>query len=156
MGWTWRPDLLTTSMRDRVRFRIGDIDQSRPVFRDEELDYMLLAAGATATVNDGVVLMAAVSAVRAWMQRVQVSRDASAGAGGPLELYARVATLKQLLGDLEAERARRRTHAPYAGGTSIDDRDTRDSDNDRVPFAFPDAGEAARDNWDTTQDPDDD
>lgn len=125
MTWTYSGDP-TSSARDQLRYRIGDTDQSSPLLSDEELDFELAEVS-------GSVARAAPSAAEEILSRFARQVDKSVGdlrisASQRHAQYARtVAKLKKSL---------RRGAAPWAGGISVSDKESRAADTDSVEPAF--------------------
>lgn len=126
MNWTYGNSPLT-SVRDEVRFLVGDTNARDPMISDDEIAYVLERYA-------GAALPAALEAARALFMRYCGEVDESVG---PVSisfsqrkdgLRERIAMLEGRLG---AELA-----VPYAGGISRADVRSVESNPDRVPPLF--------------------
>lgn len=130
MTFTYAMDM--TSQRDRVRLLLGDTDASAALLQDEELA-AFLAGGPLGQANDYLAAVLAGQAVLGKYSHTSV--DLSAG-GTSASLAQRVEHLRQMLPIWRAQATARTTAAPYVGGTSISEKQSREADSDRVPPAF--------------------
>lgn len=125
---TWSYNEALTSSIDKVRFLVGDTDESDPQFQDEEIAWAL-------TVSSDVY-MAAIIVCRAAIARYsrQVSKsvgDLSISASEKAQHY------RDLVSDLEQQAAMTAlVPIPYAGGRTISDMETDETDADLVQPAF--------------------
>ncbi len=115
----------SSSTRDLVRFKIGDTDSASPILADAEVDYLLLNEGSTAQA----ILAAALEVLTRFARQVDKTV-------GPTQIAAsqRHAQYKETVERLKREF--RRGSVPFAGGISIDDKERRIDDDDRVRPAF--------------------
>lgn len=120
--WTYSGDP-ATSNRDAVRFLIGDTDESKPLVSDEEIAWEL-AQNNNNIYRAGAVLANTVAATFA--QAVQTKSVGSLS----ITYAARAESYNQLARRLAARVRTKSTIAPYAGGTSITDKQTREQDAD--------------------------
>lgn len=123
MTWTYSTAL--TADRDKVRIAIGDTATADQQFSDEEIAYFL-------TVNT-TVRGAAIVAVEALIAKYSRQTDRKVG---PLDVSAsqRVKGYQALLATLRAREAT--AASPFAGGISINSKQTYEEDDDLVQPAF--------------------
>jgi hypothetical protein len=124
MSWSYS-DALTTD-RDKLRFRIGDVDTNDQLLSDELLDALLDARASP--------ILAAIDAVEGILAKFAREIDRSAlGLGGPRSQKTQF--YRDLLKELRAQAARGDTDVFFGGG-SISQRDSNldDSDLPRTPF----------------------
>lgn len=128
MAWTYSGDP-STSLKDAVRFEIGDTDATDPILQDEEIAYVI-ANRTVGGVNPNVYLVAAEAAddVSAKFAR-QVNKNV-----GRLRVNAENKAIhyKTLANDL-------RKKAPvawYSGGLTNTDKSMLPQDQDAVQPAF--------------------
>lgn len=121
MTWTYSGDPSSTS-RDAVRFLIGDTDNTSQLVTDEEIAYMLTQEGSTSSAAARVCRSLAAKYARFMDQSV-----------GDLNIsYSqRFSQFSEMAAKLESD-ASSRVGIPYAGGISQTDKDSRESDTDRV------------------------
>lgn len=119
--WTYSGDPSSTS-RDAVRFLIGDTDNTSQLVTDEEIAYMLTQEGSTSSAAARVCRSLAAKYARFMDQSV-----------GDLNIsYSqRFKQFSEMAAKLESD-ASSRVGIPYAGGISQSDKDSRESDTDRV------------------------
>ena len=123
MAFTFDPALSTD--RDKVRFKIGDVDSGAPLLQDETVDALLV-------INAGV-LETSIAAVKAILAKL--SRDADKTALGiTSNLSQKSAQYRAVLRDLEAEAEDCPTI--YFGGASRSETLDLESDPDFVRPAF--------------------
>lgn len=121
MTWTYSGDPSSTN-RDAVRFLIGDTDNTSQLVTDEEIAYMLTQEGSTSSAAARVCRSLAAKYARFMDQSV-----------GDLNIsYSqRFKQFSEMAAKLESD-ASSRVGIPYAGGISQSDKDSRESDTDRV------------------------
>lgn len=121
MTWTYSGDPSATN-RDAVRFLIGDTDNTSQLVTDEEIAYMLTQEGSTSSAAARVCRSLAAKYARFMDQSV-----------GDLNIsYSqRFKQFSEMASKLESD-ASSRVGIPYAGGISQSDKDSRESDTDRV------------------------
>lgn len=122
--WTYNTSPGTSSSegrRDAVRLLLKDTQAASPLFQDEEIEFFL-------SVNGSNVWRAAADAAEGLS-----AREAESKSVGDLAISGFGTTWAKV-----AERYRSRANsrvAPYAGGISVIDKETRVADTDRVsPF----------------------
>jgi hypothetical protein len=105
---TWSYDESLPTDRDKVRFRIGDIDTEEQLLSNETLDTLL-------TIRDDVVL-ASIDAVEGILAKFAREIDRQAlGLGGPRS--QKTLHYRELLKELRAEAARSSTGIFFGGGS---------------------------------------
>lgn len=121
MTWTYSGDPSSTS-RDAVRFLIGDTDNTSQLVTDEEIAYILTQEGSASSAAARVCRSLAAKYARFMDQSV-----------GDLNIsYSqRFKQFSEMAAKLESD-ASSRTGIPYAGGISQTDKDSRESDTDRI------------------------
>jgi hypothetical protein len=114
--------------KDQVRFLIQDLNDTSPMFQDEEIDWVL--------TQEANVYMAAAS-----LCDIRVTQVGGGGKGikrkkvGDLDITYNADHFKSLAANL---RARGLGHqVPYAGGISVGDKTAQKQDNDWVRPAVP-------------------
>lgn len=105
--WSYSGDP-TTSKRDAVRFKIGDVVPSDALLTDAEIDFCVESEG---SINEAAIA-AAKALVAKFARQVAVSEDKVSKA-----LQQRVEHFRQLVVSLTANR-HKRTLGIYAGGIS--------------------------------------
>lgn len=124
MSWSYDESLPTD--RDKVRFRIGDIDTEEQLLSNETLDTLLVIR------ND--VVLASIDAVEGILAKFAREIDRQAlGLGGPRS--QKTLHYRELLKELRAQAARGSTGIFFGGGsvaakTSI----LNDTDKPKAPF----------------------
>jgi hypothetical protein len=128
MAWTYSGDP-TASVRDRVRFLIGDTDSSAPEMTDAEIDAMIEAAG-----NEPYA--AAVSC--AYALAAKYARKVDKSIGDLSISWGKVAQgYRELVQQLRVQAAGAAgVLAPYAGGLSKSDKEGDQEDSDMVQPNF--------------------
>lgn len=127
---TWSYNTALTASKDQVRLLIGDTDTTDQQLQDEEIAYLL-------TQSPNVYRCAAQACDTL---AAKYARQINVALGGPIQsARADAAERSQhyttLAASLRAQ-ATRRSAGPYAGGISQADKETRESDTDRVGPAF--------------------
>lgn len=127
MAWTYTGNP-ADSDRDAVRFLIGDTDTTDEQLQDAEIDWLL--------TEQGSVYGAAIESARALSAKYarQVTKSV-----GDLKLQAsdKAAHYRALVEDLEkASATSNLVPIPFAGGISVDDKNTREDETDRVEPRF--------------------
>jgi len=132
MACGYNPTLATD--KDKVRFNLGDVGPQTWLLTDEEIG-ALLASGASVTLSTG---LAAQSLAARYAQVVDhsIGGDISVSAGQLFDHYSKLATLYIERGGGEWA-VSSLAIAPFAGGISQADVDTRNQDPDRVPPLLP-------------------
>jgi len=116
----------SSSNRDAVRFLVGDTDKCEPQLDDREIDFLL--------IQDGNPISAAACAADALAAKYarQVDNDSGSNSDSASQrstaYLALAAELRRKLG--------RRAVAPFCGGISVADKQTRENDSDRVAPSF--------------------
>ena len=124
MSWTYS-DALTTD-RDKLRFRIGDVDTNDQLLSNETLDALLDTRASP--------ILAAIDAVEGILAKFAREIDRSAlGLGGPRSQKTQF--YRDLLKELRAEAARGDTSIFFGGG-SVSEKESNldDSDAPVTPF----------------------
>lgn len=125
-SWSYDPSSLATSVKDQVRFHLGDTDESSPQVFDEEINF---AVGLRGTAYGAAALCA-----RALVAKY--SRLVSMSADGVSQQFSNLAHQFAILAaELEAK-VTIFSSAPYAGGISIADMRAMLANTDRVPELF--------------------
>lgn len=125
MTWSYNTALATT--KDQVRFEIGDTDSTAELLQDEEI--------AWAITQEATMWGAAARCCEAISRNFLRKADVRIGRGGTTLTYS---TAAQQYADM-AKAFRRRANAmnaPWAGGTSIDDKLSLASDPSLVQPIF--------------------
>jgi hypothetical protein len=124
MSWSYSDNLSTD--RDKLRFRIGDVDSTDPLLTNELLDSLL------ATRGDPT--LAAINAVEGILAKFAREVDRSAlGLGGARSQKSQF--YRELLKELRAEAARGSTGV-FFGGASIAAKEALLSDSDKPVTPF--------------------
>lgn len=121
MTWTYSGDPSSTD-RDAVRFLIGDTDNTSQLITDEEISYMLAQEGSSSS--------AAARICRSLAAKYARYTDQSVG-DLSISYSQRYKQFSELAAQLESA-AGSRVGIPYAGGISQSDKDSRESDTDRL------------------------
>lgn len=115
-----------SSTKDEVRFLTGDTHAGTMLLEDEEITWMI--------TREGSVDNALTEIIRAMLAKC--AHDTLVSADGiTRDLSGRRAMLEKLLRTID-ERSSMRNVAPFVGGTSIAERDTRQQDGDLIQPAF--------------------
>ena len=125
MTWSYDSTAAPSSDKSWIRLRIGDTSSGDQLLQDEEIEAHLTGEGSKYTA--AALCAESVGAYFARRADKTVGRM-SIAASKASEGYFRLADR------LRAELGMR--VAPYAGGISIADKDTREDDSDRVSPAF--------------------
>lgn len=124
MTWTYDGDP-SDNTKDEVRFLVGDTNTADRLVEDEEINYALAnesVYNAAATVSEAIA--------------AKFAREADFSVDGlSKSLSQRSEHYRELAKKLRS-RASVKAVTPYAGGTSISDKDSVDSDTDRVKPRF--------------------
>ena len=121
MAWSYSDSLSTD--RERLRFRIGDVDTNEQLLSNETLDALLTARGDP--------ILAAIDAVEGILAKFAREIDRQAlGLGGSRSQKTQF--YRDLLQELRAQAARGTTSAFFGGG-SISEKESIQSDSD-VPL----------------------
>ena len=124
MAWSYSDSLSTD--RDRLRFRIGDVDSTDPLLTNELLDALLTSRGDPT--------LAAIDAVEGILAKFAREVDRSAlGLGGARSQKTQF--YRELLKELRAEAARGSTGVFFGGG-SIAEKEALLSDSDKPVTPF--------------------
>lgn len=126
MTWTYTADPTNVPV-DEVRLLIGDTDVNDQQLQDEEIQYYIDKYG------PGV--KAAIPAVQGLIAQCARAVDEKTGEI-EVKFHQKLGNYKDLLAGLEGQLLTSSVPIPFAGGTSISDRDVRDADTDRVPDQF--------------------
>ena len=121
MSFTYNLKTLATTKRDQVRLKLGDTSETVALLQDEELDFLLTESG---SVVAPTVLAAARTVLAKYAARPtsMTSGRTSVDWDG---IFDRMRSLIQEIQLGVAGGAK-----PYAGGTSLDDIEKRDQDED--------------------------
>ena len=123
MAWTYSGDP-ATSDRDHLRFITGDTDQNRPLWQDEEIDFLITQT--TSLQEAARQLLQSKITQLALSPRVRLGRftfDASS-------------LLRALKENLEALGVTHGSMAPWAGGISKTQKAEQETRGDRVAPRF--------------------
>ncbi len=128
MAFTYLCDLSTD--RDRVRFALGDVTSSDPLFTDAEIDGALTTYG---SVSASAAMLADGQAAK-YARRVTMSIDGASVNYSDLakqwrDLAARIRA-NAVIADSGS------IGSPFVGGVSISDMDANQDDTDRNPSRF--------------------
>ena len=128
MVWSYNGKPSTNpSDRNTVRFIIGDIIELRPLFQDEELDYLLLK-------NSGDNNSAAIDALQIKITELSLYGDGKLGAF-EFDFSSVIENMKATLSNLRASQSTSSSMF-YAGGISISDKEANNSNEDLVFHRF--------------------
>lgn len=118
-----------TSLKDQVRFLVGDTKANDPFLQDEEIRYLLQAHQMEPNT-------AAIAACEAILSQLARSRDESVGSVS-ISFSQSLAGYEKMLARLKLQLALSGGIAPYAGGISIQDKRSarRDGDWQRPDFS---------------------
>ncbi len=125
MTWTYSGNP-ADSDRDAVRYLVGDIDVDNPLAQDAEIAWVIS--------EEGNVYLAAASVARSIGATFAESVTKQVG-DLRIQSQQKRDNFKKLADELK-ERGVLRAGRPYAGGISIDDKQTVRDDDDRVVPAF--------------------
>lgn len=128
MTWSYSTADLATSPKDQVRLQIGDTLSADPQLQDEEIAQFI--AGRSTLAG------ACADACRSLASKF--SRSVDQGAAGPSYVkFSQMAAayLKQAV-MFDQIAARSGSGLPYAGGISVSDKETQESNTDRVAPQF--------------------
>lgn len=128
MAWTYSGDP-SSSDKDKVRFLIGDTDSSDPQLQDEEILWML-SENETIYVAASHCVYGLISKYSRLAQSKSVG-DLSISYANRVENYKAVASRLAYLAEVHGSGA-----PAYCGGISISDKETDETDTDRVQPAF--------------------
>ncbi|MBU2701176.1 hypothetical protein Ga0466249_002290 [Sporomusaceae bacterium BoRhaA] len=124
MPWTYSGDP-STSLKDAVRFSIGDTDSSDPLLQDEEINYLLTKKS---SVN-GAAYAACQNIIAKYARLVdQTVGDVQTKYGQLIDHYNALSDSLYFDAGIAA--------IPYAGGTTVSDRRSLQSDTSLVQPAF--------------------
>ena len=123
MAWTYSGDP-GSSDRDKLRFISGDVDITRQLWTNEELDFVL---GDTSSEDE-----AARQLLQAKIRQLSLTPRVRLGSF-TFDATALISSLKE---NLEALGVSRGSMAPWAGGISKADKQARESRQDRVKPRF--------------------
>lgn len=123
MSWTY---VLSNGI-GQVRFLIGDTLSTDPLSNtDEEITFCL-------DQNNEDIYRSAAYACRAWAAKLNQALSVDQGSRGwKLDRNAQVLRLEKRALELDAQAASFSGITPFAGGISISDKQSRESDTDRV------------------------
>lgn len=128
MSWTYDETTLATSIRNRVRLKLGDTDFKDQQLQDEELDQFITEAG----TEDGAVVLAA----RALASRYARSVDKWVGDLKILASQKHRAYLDLLDKTLVATASGVSLAVPTAGGVYVAEKEAMEGDESLVTPAF--------------------
>lgn len=123
MTWTYSGNP-GSSVRDAVRFLVGDTNPKSQLLTDEEIQYLIGENGATKTI------VIAIDAVEKILAKLSTEYDQSVGAVS-YSLNQRIENYRKLLVDLRRKSVVTGA-TPYCGGISISDKCNRKSNPDRT------------------------
>lgn len=125
MTWTYSGNP-SGSDRDKVRFLISDTDTNAQLVSDEEIAWALTEGG---PYKAAAIVARAIAFKYAKKANFTISKDISVSYGKIAETYSALAdTLENKAGNLYA--------VPFAGGISINNKESYENDTDRVEPAF--------------------
>lgn len=133
MTWTYTGDP-NDSARDAIRFLVGDTDSTDQLITDEEIAWVNSEVSGSATATTHLYRAAARTAHAI---AAKFTRLADQQIGDLRVTMSQKAAAARALAESLTEIAATDSAVPipYAGGVSVDDKDTRDQDTDRVdPF----------------------
>lgn len=133
VAWTYSGDP-TSSLRDQVRYLLGDTDSTDPQLQDAEItgQVTLMYPTPGSTANAFLVARNCALALAA-----KYSRQVTKSAGNLRVEYAtRADAYRKLAGDLRRLSLEGATIGTYAGGISVADKQTEELNEDRVNPAF--------------------
>jgi hypothetical protein len=122
-----------SSVKDAVRFEIQDTNSESPLLQDAEVEYAITQEAPNAPPSEGEVLSAAARCMEALQRLFAMQADTEVGSlkstySKQAEGYAkRAAELRQRAMGM---------NAPWAGGLSESEKQSREEDLDRVPPMF--------------------
>jgi len=124
MSWSYTGNP-ADSLKDEVRFLIGDTDTSEQQISDEEINYLI--------DSESTAIGSAIKACRNLMAKYARKFSQSVGKVR-LEYDQLINHYKMLCETLEKQQSL--SVRPYAGGISISDKETTSQDTDRVRPSF--------------------
>jgi hypothetical protein len=127
MTWSYNPSDLSSSQKDQIRMLIGDTNASTPQLQDEEIAYL-----ATLRPN---IYGAASDCCRALAAKYSSMSTESAGDSKITYSDISKAYARQAIA-FASTAAAGGAGLPYAGGISQNDKQTQESDTDRVSPQF--------------------
>lgn len=128
MSWTYSGNP-ASSDKDALRFTIGDTNPEDPELQDEELIFVLEAAGA------GNITKAGIISLRRILAKYKSLQDEKVG-DVDVKWSQRYKSTKAALDDLIVDHAKTSLGSAFAGGISIGDKRNQEDNPDRVSPAF--------------------
>ena len=127
MTFTYDATDIATTTRDQVRFLIGDTDSTAPLLQDEEIAYAI-------SVENNYI-GAAARCCETIAMKFLTKADVRIGRGGTTLTYSTAA--KQYTDKAKELRTRANAlNVPWAGGTSIAEKESARADTDLVQPIF--------------------
>lgn len=127
MTWTYDLNALSVAL-NKVRLLVGDTDTNDQLIQDEEIAFFI-------SENPSNVYYAAAETAEAIAAKYQ-SAISSKTADGKSISYEQITNYLSLAAKLRSKATRQRAGLPYAGGTSVADKQTVEADTDRDPTAI--------------------
>lgn len=127
MTWTYSVSQLATSSLMQVRYLMGDTKSTDQQVQDEEITFALTQRP---SVYGGAATVCRALASRLAREADTVDKDLRTVLSARSRAYLRMAT------DYEMQAAVRGGALPYAGGISVSDKQSRESNTDRVQPLF--------------------
>lgn len=125
---TWKYDPAQGTVKDQVRFWIGDTDPTDRLLEDEEIESLL-------TLENNRLFETAADAAGAIAARF--ARQATSKSVGSMSLsLARFDHFKAMADDLRAKSVLMLDGSPVVGGISIADKQSQEQEDDRVKPKF--------------------
>ena len=127
MTWSYSPTTLATSQKDQVRLLVGDTDPTDQLLMDEEINFAI-----SQRLNIYFAAIQVVNNLIAKYSRfVSVSAD-----GASIQYSQRIQNWKLLVGSLTTQANSSAPPVPFAGGISVTDKQSTESEADRVTPQF--------------------
>lgn len=132
MSWSYSGDP-SSSVLDAIRFEIQDTNSAAPLLDDGEIKYAIREEVPSSTPSQGEVFAAAARCCETLSRRFAAQADTQFGS---------IKTTYSKQAEVYAERAkelRKRaqgSHAPFAGGLSVSEKESRESETDRMTARF--------------------
>lgn len=134
MTWTYSGDP-SSSVRDAVRFLVGDTDTTDQLLQDAEIDWVITQAGPSPATGD-VIYEAAHRCCHAISGKFAREADKEIG-DLKVSLSQRAAAYNRLAADMKALALRLgNTPVPYAGGLTWSDKSIDRDNPDLIPASF--------------------
>lgn len=123
----------SSSVLDAIRFEIQDTNAAAPLLDDGEIKYAIREGAPSTPLSQGEVFAAAARCCEALARRFAAQADTQFGSikttySKQAEVYAERA--------IELRKRAQGSHAPFAGGLSVSEKESRESETDRVASRF--------------------